>query len=88
MQVDKYIYAGGQIYMQVEQIYICWWTSYRTLGEVGGYYYHRLDRFTGVTGCEVHAPILTAGHCNKLQGQAKTRTLCLGGEIRILVDLN
>ena len=32
-------------------------------------------------GYNVPAPILTAGHSNKLQrqGQAKTQTLCLGG---------
>ena len=38
-----------------------------------------LTRFSVVTAFEVHAPILTVGHCNKLNADRDTDTKSWGG---------
>ena len=57
------IYSCHSILEHGRQIYMCGSI------EVGGGQPVCLARFSVVTGCGVHAPILTAGHCNKLQRQ-------------------
>ena len=57
------IYSCHSILEHGRQIYMCGSI------EVGGGQPACLARFSVVTGCGVHAPILTAGHCNKLQRQ-------------------